>query len=999
MIASDNFIPLGKIEGGYIVKVFGKKTMALVMAVAMMLSLCCVNVNAATVTSIALTAKDGKTTIGVGETVQLEVAYTPEGSKTSITWGVDSEDKAIASVKSGKVTGKAPGTATINADPAKSGVENATIEITVEAITAVEVADVFVGCGISASTIKKILNTQELTVKYDGGSYTGACDPKWDWECESYDAEDAVVGEKYTFVLDETAFKDEDGDAIEVEVDVYMSKIDLVDEADATLDTIYVAKGTSVSKLSLPSTVSLLLNNKSTEQDLTVGTKNSNHFEKWACADTEGMSKFETEATYEYTTTLRAKDDWETITLIQPVKIYNNEVTDIDFDAEDSYIFMDDAAEDIEDALQAIFGSDAELKGIKISKITGEKEDVEKPNTKYVSGTLYTDGDCETKVSAGDDTYTAEAFGDMCFVANGKGHDTILEYSAFADEAGKKAVKGRIVIESDTFMILELEVNNSDNLDFSSSAFSSAFKALDSDNTLVYVEFENELSSSEGELYYKYGSSKYEETVYNEEYYVKADADEDEWDLDDVTFVPDEDAKGMVKIAFTAYGYYDGDKDDEIEAAGVIFINILDEADIVITAGIEEKVPVDLELFEEYLDDEVDTTKIAYIVFDGAPYTTSSGYLVSGTKSFKSSGDKTFHMDPDKDEYDLEDLYFVGGDSKTSKRADFEIYYYDGKTVEDDPVTGSVEFVTDISTNVYTKDPLDAAQVLKFSSSISAFEKVGGQENEYFEFTSLPKDAKLYYNYGMSTQADVKTGEAYYLGSVSGSKKALKNITFVPSYSSSKIQQVITFEYKAYDEDDNAVSGACFFEVKYASKSAYFTDITTKTYADSVDFLKNQGITTGTTATTFGPNNNVTRGQFVTFLWRAAGSPTVTGVTNKFTDVKSTGDYAYAYQAILWAVKNNITTGRSATIFDPAANVTHQELLTFLYRYDVNYLKHSGAASTSVSYADFNSVADYAKTAVKWADNKGILDGNTIQPTNAGIRATVALWMHRMLTL
>jgi len=970
------------------VKVFGKKTMALVMAVAMMLSLCCVNVNAAEKPT-AIEIEGTQDTMGVGEVLELTLDFTPSNASKTVIW--KSSDTKIATVSSkGKVTGKKAGevTITVTAKNTTPAVE-ASFTVEVKDVTEVRATDITVGYGTALSTVKSLLKAQTVELVYGDGAdeyYEGTYEGAWK---APTDYNKGKTRDTFTFAVDD--------DDLEGTVEVTVADIDLMEAEDATLDAIYIPVDTKYSTGLLPSEVSLQLNNSTAETTLTIGSSKTKDFEAWDGPITSTKEKFEEAGTYEYTTTLREKDNWAEITLTQPVVVYDNTITDIELDAEDSYIYMDDAADYINDAMTSIFGSEAELHHIEITKITGYNADTDKSGTSFISGTLYTDGDCDTKVSAGDEEYSAEAFEDMCFVANGKGKITVVEYTAYADEDGKQALKGTIYIDSAEFMILEMEVNNSDVLDFDSGEFSSAFKSLDKNYTLDYVVFDNNLYSSEGELYYKY-DTKSEEVVDDEWYYVKASSKDDELDLDDVSFVPDDDAKGIITIEFTAYGY--DDDDDEVDATGVIQINVLDEADIVITAGIEEKVPVDIELFEEYLDDEADTDDIAYIVFDGAPYTTSSGYLVSGTKSFKSSGDKTFHMDPDKDEYDLEDLYFVGGDSKTSKRAEFEIYYFDDDDdVEDDPVTGTVEFVTDISTNVYTKDPLDAAQVLKFSSSISAFEKVGGQENEYFKFTSLPKDAKLYYNYGMSTQADVKTGEAYYLGSVSGSKKALKNITFVPSYSSSKQQQVITFEYKAYDEDGNAVSGACFFEVKYATKSAYFSDITTKTYADSVDFLKNQGITTGTTATTFGPNNNVTRGQFVTFLWRAAGSPTVTGVTNKFTDVKSTGDYAYAYQAILWAVQNNITTGRSATIFDPAANVTHQELLTFLYRYDVNYLKHSGAASTSVSYADFNSVADYAKTAVKWADNKGILDGNTIQPTNAGIRATVALWMHRMLTL
>ena len=983
MISSDNFIPLGKIEGGYIVKVFGKKTMAMVMAVAMMLSLCCVNVNAASVSTAKPTAieiKADKTTIGVGEVLELSIES--DGSPL-VTWGASPKSVAVVNA-SGKVTGKKAGEVTITAKSKKDSKVDDTIEIEVKAITEIEFdGDVYVGYGTSKSTVEDILNSMEVTKIYDGGSYVGKFSGEWD--CDDYDKNEPG---KYTFVLD-----DED---VEGEVDVVVGDFTLMDEADATLDPIYVAKGTKVSAVKLPSTVSLLLNNKAEEQSLTVGTKNSNHFKKWVCDDVEGLTKFEEVATYTYTAEANDKENYDLPDLTLQVIVYDNEVSAITLDADNSYVYLDDVADAITDKLNDLFGSDAELHHISFTKITGYNEEKETTKTSWISGTLYTDGDCTTKVETADDPYTAEALGEMCFVANGKGHDTIYEYTAYADEEGKQAVKGRIVIESEQFMILEMEVSNSETLDFVSSQFSSAFKSLDSDNTLVYVEFDNELSSSEGELYYKYSVKKERAEVDDEEYYVKANAKDDELDLDDVTFVPDEDAEGIVTIEFTAYGYYDGDKDDEVEAAGVIQINILDEANIVITAGIEEKVPVDLELFEEYLDDEADTDDIAYIVFDGAPYTTSSGYLVSGTKSFKTSGDKEFHMDPDKDEYDLEDLYFVGGEDKGVKRAEFEIYYYDeDDDVEDDPVTGTVDFVTDVSVNIYTKEPIKASTVLKFSSSISAFEKAGGQENEYFKFTSLPKDGKLYYNFGLSSQEDVKTDVAYYLGTVSGTKKALKNITFVPSYSSAKKQQVITFDYKAYDKDDNYIAGSCFFEVTYANKSEFFTDITSALYADSVDFLKNQGITTGVPGGKYDANGSLTRAQVVTFLYRAAGSPAVSGTTT-FKDIVK-GEYYY--NAVLWASQTGVTKGRDAYTFDPNATVTNAEVIQFMYNFDVLYLKHSYTAGSTSIVSDYAKVDGWAQTAVKWATGKGVLTAGYLYPTNVGTRGNIALYLHRMLTL
>ena len=205
-----------------------------------------------------------------------------------------------------------------------------------------------------------------------------------------------------------------------------------------------------------------------------------------------------------------------------------------------------------------------------------------------------------------------------------------------------------------------------------------------------------------------------------------------------------------------------------------------------------------------------------------------------------------------------------------------------------------------------------------------------------------------------------------------------------------------TINIECFNKKNTGVKCSINIAVQYAQYSAQFTDVKDNKYADSVDYLYNQKITTGMTATTFGLTENVTRGQFVTFLYRAAGSPSVTGVTNKFTDVKPAD---YYYNAVLWAVKNGITSGRSDTIFDPSANVTHQEMATFLYRYDVKYLGHVAAFGSASYVSDYASVDTWAQDAVKWASNKNIIDYGAMQPKNAGTRATVALWLHRMLTL
>ena len=109
-----------------------------------------------------------------------------------------------------------------------------------------------------------------------------------------------------------------------------------------------------------------------------------------------------------------------------------------------------------------------------------------------------------------------------------------------------------------------------------------------------------------------------------------------------------------------------------------------------------------------------------------------------------------------------------------------------------------------------------------------------------------------------------------------------------------------------------------------------FTDVNAYDYYyNAVLWAVEQGITTGLTATTFGPDETVTRGQVATFLYRAA-SAAKPNTFNPFTDVKAT---AYNYDAILWAYDNRITTGTSTTTFSPDASCTRAQIVTFLYRY------------------------------------------------------------------
>ena len=117
-------------------------------------------------------------------------------------------------------------------------------------------------------------------------------------------------------------------------------------------------------------------------------------------------------------------------------------------------------------------------------------------------------------------------------------------------------------------------------------------------------------------------------------------------------------------------------------------------------------------------------------------------------------------------------------------------------------------------------------------------------------------------------------------------------------------------------------------------------------YEDAVIWAVDKGITKGTSATTFNPNGICTRAQAVTFLWRAAGSPAAKSAVMPFTDVKAG---SYYYDAVLWAVEKGITKGTSDTMFSPDATCTRAQIVTFLWRANGSPAVSGNSAFTDVA--------------------------------------------------
>ncbi len=168
-----------------------------------------------------------------------------------------------------------------------------------------------------------------------------------------------------------------------------------------------------------------------------------------------------------------------------------------------------------------------------------------------------------------------------------------------------------------------------------------------------------------------------------------------------------------------------------------------------------------------------------------------------------------------------------------------------------------------------------------------------------------------------------------------------------------------------------------------------FTDVKAGDYFETpVKWAVEKNITTGTSATTFSPNDTCTKAQILTFLWRAVGSPK-TGAENPFTDVSASD---YYYNAAVWASEKGMVSGN---VFAADTPCTRESTVTYIW-------KNAGAVRTAVSdkFTDVSSSADYAE-AVAWAVENGVTSGTsetTFSPDDTCTRGQIVTFLSRALS-
>lgn len=173
-----------------------------------------------------------------------------------------------------------------------------------------------------------------------------------------------------------------------------------------------------------------------------------------------------------------------------------------------------------------------------------------------------------------------------------------------------------------------------------------------------------------------------------------------------------------------------------------------------------------------------------------------------------------------------------------------------------------------------------------------------------------------------------------------------------------------------------------------------FSDVKeTDWFYSDVGYASEKGLMQGTSDTLFASDNPTTRGMLVTILWRLDGESVEGG--NAFSDVTSD---TYYHDAVAWASKCGIVNGYSDTIFSPNDNITREQLASILYRYAEYKKYDISKTSELSEYTDKNQISDYAVSAMQWANANGIITGtsdDTLSPQGNALRCQIAAILKR----
>lgn len=198
-----------------------------------------------------------------------------------------------------------------------------------------------------------------------------------------------------------------------------------------------------------------------------------------------------------------------------------------------------------------------------------------------------------------------------------------------------------------------------------------------------------------------------------------------------------------------------------------------------------------------------------------------------------------------------------------------------------------------------------------------------------------------------------------------------------------------------YNANSINIKGWNSFVSEAEKNNALFMDVTANSwFYDAVKFATDKGIMSGVSSDMFDPESAITRGMFITMLYRLEGEPSTRKAN--FKDVEKNSWYE---NSIAWATQKGIANGVSDTMFAPNDNITREQLMVFLYRYAKQKNKSVTASELNIKkFFDNKTVATYAEDAMNWAIENNLISGTSeyyLEPSGNATRAQAAVILQR----
>lgn len=260
--------------------------------------------------------------------------------------------------------------------------------------------------------------------------------------------------------------------------------------------------------------------------------------------------------------------------------------------------------------------------------------------------------------------------------------------------------------------------------------------------------------------------------------------------------------------------------------------------------------------------------------------------------------------------------------------------------------------------------------------------------------TTINTSTEMYYEFGEKVRWDGVTSSAIVIQNTGDGILSLTNLRYqggsLKFYINGTAAEDAEEVTKAIMRGDDIFTGDDSDPTDTGDQTVsvgQFTDLDSgKWYYPAVEYVVSEGLMVGVSDTTFGPNDNLTRGQLVTILYRMSGA-TAQASESTFSDVEANRYYT---EAVIWAAENGVVTGFTDGTFRPNKDVTREEMVTIIYRYAEGAPVEEDHLS---AFSDGASVSNFAKDAMNWAVANDIVHGvgnNTLDPKGTATRAQFA---------